>query len=286
MKSPLVFVVILNWNGNLCLGESLKSVFRMRYGQFQVVVVDNDSQDGSFEEARKNFGKAHFIRNEENVGFARGMNVGIRFAIAHGADYIWILNNDTEVGPAALAELVSAAERGGKRNLYSPLVLSPDGKPWFSGGEILWWRMRAIHVYPDIHGDAPYGTGFLSGCALFFSRETIVSLNLFDERYFLYYEDADLSVRAKALGMDCFVVPIARIIHSESSRLNPDKLYWLVFSGLLFFGLRSPLLLRPWIFCFTLLRRLKNGVDVLRKKEQSVAVRRAFRAYSEYQRLK
>ena len=280
MNSPLVFVVILNWNGKSCLDRSLKSVFRMKYDNFQVVVVDNDSRDGSFEEARRNFGKAHFIRNEENVGFARGMNVGMRFAIAHGAEYLWILNNDTEVEVGTLTELVLTAKSSGTRNLYSPLIVFPDGKEWFSGGEIMWWRMRAVHTLIRHRDDVPYVTGFLTGCALFLSKASAVRLNLFDERYFLYYEDADLSVRAKALGMDCIMVPKARIIHSESSRSNPDKLYWLVRSGLQFFDHRSPALLRPWIFCFTLLRRLKNRIDVMNHRDNAVTIRKAFRAYA------
>jgi GT2 family glycosyltransferase len=280
MKMPLVYVVILNWNGKACLDKALRSVFRLKYENVQTVIVDNDSNDGSFEQARRNFGKAHFIRNEANVGFARGMNVGIRFAIAHGAEYIWILNNDTEVDERSLSELVSAAEEKGRHTLFSPAVLNPDGTGWFSGGEIRWWRMRAEHVYPGSNGTAPYETGFLSGCAMFFSRESIVKLNLFDERYFLYYEDADLSVRAKDMDMKLFMVPRSRVFHSEESRMNPEKVYWLVFSGLQFFWARSPKSLRPWIFCFTLLRRLKNRRDVSRKKAHSLTVRRAMMDYA------
>lgn len=281
MASPLVHVIILNWNGGIFLDRALRSVFRLKYDNFQVIVVDNDSNDGSFEKARRDFGATVFIRNEENVGFARGMNVGIRFAIAHGAEYLWILNNDTEVDAQALRELASAAKIQGNGALLSPIVLTPHGDPWFSGGEIRWWRMRVEHVYPGLQGgDAPYETGFLSGCALFFSKKAIVKLGLFDERYFLYYEDADLSVRAKRLGMKLLMIPKSIVLHSEESKSNPAKLYWLVFSGLQFFQKNTRKSLRPWIFCFTLLRQLKNQVDILRKKEYSVMVGRAYRDYA------
>jgi len=127
--SPKVFVVILNWNGKDGLIDCLRSVFALSYGNFEVIVVDNASRDGSIETTKASFSRAHFILNPENLGFSSGMNVGIRFALSQGAEYVWLLNNDTECERKSLSELVSVSESEKKSTLYSPKILSPCTRP-------------------------------------------------------------------------------------------------------------------------------------------------------------
>jgi len=277
-RLPKVFVVILNWNGKDRLADCLRSVFALSYGNFEVVVVDNASRDGSIEDVKNFFSRAHFILNKENVGFSMGMNVGIRFALSKGAEYVWILNNDAECDREALSVLVSAAETHKNPAIFSPRILSPEGWDWFSGGKINYRRMRAEHVFvSDESSDGnPYPTGYLSGCALFLPKKSIEIVGLFDEGYFLYYEDADLSVRALKKGLDLLVVPKASVIHGEQSTENPEKIYWLVRSGLRFFKAHTPSFLRPWMWVYTLLRRLKNKVDKFRGKKEALPVSSAY----------
>lgn len=278
---PKVFVVILNWNGKGRLIDCLRSVFALSYGNFEVVVVDNASRDGSIEEAKGTFSRAHFVLNSENLGFAAGVNVGIRFSLSRGAEYIWILNNDTECDRSALSELVFAAQSLGARALYSPRILAADGSDWFVAGEIDYVRMRAEHADPPdgAVGIDPYPTGYLSGCALFLPRETIETVGLFDEAYFLYYEDADLSVRAQKRGFGRILVPKATVIHGEQSVDNPEKTYWLVLSGLRFFSRHTPAALRPWMNVYFVLRRMKNRFDKLRGKKEAFPVSSAYADY-------
>jgi GT2 family glycosyltransferase len=275
---PKVFIVILNWNGRERLNACLRSVFALTYGNFDVVVVDNASLDGSLEAAKALFSRAHFILNQENVGFAVGMNVGIRFSLSKGAEYVWILNNDVECDRNALSELVLAAQVSSGPALYSPRILTPDGAEWFVGGRIDYCRMRSEHVAPSgiNTNENPYQTGYLCGCSLLLSRKVIELVGLFDETYFLYYEDVDYSVRALKKGLGLIMVPKATIIHSESSTENPEKLYWLVLSGLRFFKAHTPLVLRPWVAFYTVLRRVKNGFDKLRGKKEAAPVSAAY----------
>ncbi len=276
--SPKVFVVILNWNGGDRLAACLRSVFALAYGNFEVVVVDNASRDGSLEVAKNLFSRAHFVLNPENIGFAAGMNVGIRFALSKGAEYVWILNNDTECDRKALSELVLAAQSSESPELFSPRILTPEGVEWFAGGRIDYIRMRALHVksVDAIKANDPYPTGYLSGCALFIPRKVIERVGLFDEAYFLYYEDADYSVRAAGKGVERLVVPKATVIHAEISSQNPEKTYWLVISGLRFFRSHTPLALRPWVAFYIVLRRVKNGIDKLRGKKEAFPVSSAY----------
>ena len=107
---PKVFIIILNYNGQDVIKKCLASVFKNEYADFEVVVVDNNSTDGSLEAAKNNFSKAHFIKNEANLGFSAGNNVGIRFALERMAKYVLLLNNDTEVEKDFLEKLVAVAE--------------------------------------------------------------------------------------------------------------------------------------------------------------------------------
>ena len=277
MTQPKVFIIILNWNGKDRIIPCLRSVFSLGYGNVEGVVVDNASRDGSLELARSSFGRAHFIVNERNVGFAAGMNVGIRFAISKGAEYVWILNNGTIVGKDALSVLVDAARESGKA-LLSPLILTPSGKTWFSAGKIDFIRMRSVHADPDVASreHEPYETGYLTGCALFAPKEVFEAAGLFDERFFLYYEDADFSLRAKKTGYRLLVVPKSVVVHGEQSVDNPEKVYWLVLSGLRFFEEHTPWYLHLWMQLYILLRKMKNKTDKKKGKKEAFLVASAY----------
>jgi len=272
-----VFIIILNWNGKERIVPCLRSVFSLGYKNFEVVVVDNASRDGSLELARASFGRAHFIVNEKNAGFAAGMNVGIRFALSKGAEYVWVLNNDTVVGRDALSVLVDAAEAS-RGAILSPLILTPSGKAWFSAGRVNFLRMKTEHVDPDVASreDAPYETEYLTGCALFMPKEAVKAIGLFDEQFFLYYEDADFSLRAKNAGYTLLVAPKAVVVHGEQSTDNPEKIYWLVLSGLRFFGKHTPWYLRPWMRLYILLRKMKNKTDKKKGKKEAFLVASAY----------
>jgi GT2 family glycosyltransferase len=122
---------------------------------------------------------------------------------------------------------------------------------------------------------------FISGCAMLIRAEVFKKIGLLDEDFFLYWEDADFSVRAKRAGFGLLVVADSHIRHFEKSEENrKNKIYWLVLSGLLFFQKNTPQKLRPWIFIYVILRRLKNWNDVRKNKtEINLAVRKAYRDF-------
>lgn len=280
--APKIFIVILNWNGGQVLLPCLRSVFSLTYTNFEVVVVDNASTDGSFESARSHFSRAHFIRNEKNVGFAAGMNIGMKFALSRGARYVWILNNDTLCGRDSLSELVSVIRKEQNNAILSPLILTPLGKTWFSFGKIDFFRMKAFHSAPpvDTKESNPYESEYLSGCAMFFPKRVLQKIGFFDEKYFLYYEDADISMRAKNAKIKLLIVPKAVIVHGEQSQAAQKKVYFLVLSGLRFFDLHAPRLLRPWMKLYILLRKVKNRMDRSSRNDETALL--VHKAYADY----
>lgn len=282
-KIPKVFIIILNYNGLDTIEQCLAGVFQMSYSNFEVVVVDNNSQDGSLELAKSLFPKAHFIKNKVNIGFAAGNNIGIRFALERMADYVFILNNDAETEVETLTKLVAAAEGNKNVGILSPVIYSSENNQvWFSGGKIKWLAMKAVHVrkgHPDQKGLIK--TDYVTGCAILVKKEVFKAIGLFDESFFLYYEDADLSVRAKRKGFELAVVPAAEAYHLEKSEQDKkSKTYWLVISGIIFFKKNSPAWLKPWLEIYLRARRLKNSLDVKNNKgELALQVQKAYVDY-------
>jgi GT2 family glycosyltransferase len=282
--SPKIFIIVLNYNGKDVIKNCLTSVFKIDYPDFEVVVVDNNSADGSFELAKAGFSKASFIKNEENLGYAAGNNVGIRFALERMADYVLLLNNDTEVEKDFLIRLVEAAEKDKKIGIASPVIFNGYNRQiWFSGGRIKWLKMKTTHELNTSTADA-YETGFATGCAMLVRAAVFKEIGLLDEDFFLYWEDADFSVRARRSGFKISVVSGSWAYHFEKSEENlKQKTYWLVISGLIFFQKNTPLLLRPWIKFYTALRKLKNKFDLkFKRNELAETVAKAYADYKKY----
>lgn len=285
MQPPKIFIIILNYNGKDLIKNCLESVFHSDYCNFEAVVVDNDSKDGSFEIAKKAFPRFHFIKNEKNVGFSSGNNIGIRFALEKMTDYIFLLNNDALLEKDTLTKLVEKAESE-NIGISGPLVYNQKGKIWFSGGKIKWFSMRTIHEnkLPEIHG--PYNTDYVSGCAMLIKKEVFKKTGLFSEDYFLYYEDADFCLRAQKNGFKCMVTPNTKVTHLEKSELElSNKIYWLVVSGLIFFKKNTPSRYKLWINSYKYLRRIKNLIDNLSdKKKYAAIVKKAYNDYRQWEK--
>lgn len=275
---PKVFIIILNYNGKDTIKQCLGSAFQLDYPNLEVVMVDNDSSDGSLELAKEFFPRAHFIKNEKNIGFAAGNNIGIRFALEKMADYIFLLNNDAVIKEDTVSKLVNVAEREGSIGIVGPIVYKDNSDTiWFAGGKLNWITMRASHVY-EIFSDSPYKTQYVSGCAILIKKEVFKKIGLLDERFFLYYEDADFCIRASRSGLYSLVVPNASAFHFEKSEGDKKaKTYWLVLSGLSFFKKNTSLFLKPWINLYIFLRKIKNKRDVfLGNNDLSSVVQKAY----------
>jgi len=286
--APKVYAIVLNYNGGDNVVECLKSLCKSDYPSLEIVVVDNDSKDGSLETVKNLFQKYPIIKNSANLGFAAGTNVGIRFALEKFADYVFLLNNDATVETDTLSKLVEYAEKNGGSGIVSPLILKEkNGPPWFAGGKILWTKMRAIHVHYLGQKNA-FFSHYASGCAMLVNRSVFKKIGLFDEDYFLYYEDADFSLRAKKENFAVSILPSAIAYHKEvSNKNNPAKIYWLVYSALIFFQKNTPGYLRPWTGTYLALRKLKNAYALLFTNDLNAQlVRKAYKDFKKFSHRK
>lgn len=260
------------------LKNCLESVQGVDYPDFSVVVVDNGSQDGSLETAKNLFPGISVLENGNNIGFSAGNNTGIRYALEQGADYVLLLNQDTEVEPDFLRKLMAAARENPDVGILSPLIFwKRTDKVWFSGGRIDWLAMKTRHE-KKVRQGAPYKSGFITACSMCIKREVLDRVGLLDGKFFLYWEDADFVYRAKKAGFSALVVPESVIYHFEVSKAPAGmKLYWLVFSGLRFFKKNTPFWAKGWIALYYRLRKIKNRMDlVLRPDEDARTVQKAY----------
>ncbi len=282
---PKVYAVILNYNSGETLDACLNAVFRTQYnGDFHVVVVDNASTDGSLEEARERFQHAEFIRNSKNIGFAAGNNVGIRFALERGADYVILINSDAIIETTTIARLVRAGEKCAKPSVLCPIITEPSGKIWYAGATVNWHAMRIMHTTTTphtTHTTTVIPTESATGCVVSIHKDVFKEIGLLNESYFLYYEDADFSYCARKKHFVVGVVPRARALHyevSEAPHNRPLKVYWLVLSALLFFTAHA-----SWyhkiLYKIIIPLRILKGYYAPSDKKLAPHVRRAFKDF-------
>ncbi|OGG01349.1 hypothetical protein A2Z33_02970 [Candidatus Gottesmanbacteria bacterium RBG_16_52_11] len=199
-----------------------------------VIVVDNGSADHTARAVSQKYPGIAVIRLSENAGFAAGNNRGAELAFRRGCAIIWFLNNDTFVDQGALSavdafddpnvglvgsKIYFAAGHEYHRTRYSGL--EKGHVIWYAGGIIDWNNMYASHRGVDLVDDGrfddPVETDFITGCSLFARAETLRSTGMFDERYFLYLEDVDLSLRVRRAGYRCVYYPKSVVWHKNAS---------------------------------------------------------------------
>jgi GT2 family glycosyltransferase len=229
MMDPVIYLVILNWNLKDDTMACVESVLADNDTAPRIVIVDNASDDGSVAAFRRLGPDVEVIANEKNVGFARGVNVGVRHALSRGADYVLLLNNDTIAGAGLLKTLVEIATAAPRPAVLGPAIYYHDEPQRF-------WRLGAVHrwglpVPVEVGRDArdkgqfrePFDVDYVTGCAMWVPAVIFEQVGLLDEDFYMYYEDADFCRRVRRAGFRIAVVPQARIWHkvSRSARQVP-----------------------------------------------------------------
>ncbi len=217
---PLVAVVILNWNKAEETAACVEAVARQTYPRVLTLVVDNGSAAGSLGPLEALAVPFELIRNPQNLGFTGGVNTGIARAMAAGADYIWLLNNDATPDTNVLDLLVAAMQADARIGMASPIIREANAESavQFCGGL---WDGRRMYVTSDLAisrgwADQHPEQIWLVGAALLIRRAVIDAVGWFDDRFFAYWEDVDYSVRAIQAGYRNVVVTAAEVHHAAA----------------------------------------------------------------------
>jgi GT2 family glycosyltransferase len=237
MHNPKVAIIILNWNGKEDTIECLESVKEITYLNYEILLVDNGSTDGSIECFRERYPGMEIIENTENLGFAEGNNVGIRRAMDEGADYVLLLNNDTVVDKEFLGWLVKVAESDPKIGFVGPKVYYYDycGRKDvlnFAGGKLNIWKGISYHIGKNEIDNGQYNeikkVDFVEGSCLLVKNKTIQKIGLLDSVYFTYWEENDWCMKGFKAGYYAVFAPIAKIWHKvAASNKGKKNIYYL-----------------------------------------------------------
>jgi len=237
-----VAVVVLNWNGAPDTIRCLASLHGLSSPPASIVVVDNGSTDDSVRKIRTACPKITLIETGENLGFAAGCNVGIRYVFQQDPEYVWLLNNDTVVAPAALAAMVESAQTckdvgavgSVLRFMSEPNRIQTWGGGWhhpFLGTGINWTRPVPSRW-----------VRYLVGASILLRTEALREVGLLDERFFMYREDTDLCVRLQKAGWSLRVANDSIVYHAVggSSAGGAVRDRWIAASAVRYYRKQSP----------------------------------------------
>ncbi len=245
MKEPLIYIVLLNWNGYKDTIECVKTLSKVKYKNFKILIVDNASANESVKVLKKELPQIKLLVNKENLGFSGGCNVGIKYALKDKADYVLLLNNDTLVDKNFLTELIKVSESDKNIGIVSPFIFYADSpkKIWSAG---LNFRYKNAWPFIDENRETldkgqfkkPLKNEYLTGCSMLIKKDVFNKIGYFKDEYFLYLEDMDFSVRATRCNLTLYSVPSSKIWHKigQSSKGGSHKVkYFFVRNTLLFF---------------------------------------------------
>ena len=218
-----VFVVVVTYNG-MAWYERCFSSFRASTIPVITVIVDNDSHDGTVDYIRREFPEVGVIESTENLGFGKANNIGIRYALDHGADYVFLLNQDAWIDPDALEILVSVHKKHPEYGLLSPMHLNVDRT-----GLVMKFFCRQPNngklitdLYLNQLSDV-YNTKYIHAAAWLLPKQTLQTIGGFDPIFHHYAEDDDYLNRLRYHRMRIGVCPAARIVHDHHNRIQSPE---------------------------------------------------------------
>ncbi len=264
MNEPKVFIVILNWNRKDDTLECLESIRGLKVKDYNlsVIVVDNGSTDGSVNALQGiRLGNAEYrlVTSTQNLGFAAGNNIGIKYALESGADYVMLLNNDTVVDKNLVLELLKVSKSDENVGIVSPKIYFAKGFEfhkdrykknqlgkviWYAGGKMDWANVYGKNRGVDEVNSSKFSKveeiDFATGACMFLNALCLKKVGMFDERYFMYLEDVDLSLRIKRKKWKALYAPKAILWHkvAQSSGIGSDLNDYFITRNRLMFGMK------------------------------------------------
>jgi GT2 family glycosyltransferase len=230
--TPNVWIVPINFNGLEDTRQCLRSLAELSPAA-SVVVVDNGSKEDPIAALKAEFPWAHAVRNAENRGWSGGNNVGIRFALERGAEFVVLLNNDTTVHPRLVGRLLAAAVANPGFGVLGPViryadepdVVMTDGVAFNRPGYPGFFQRRPV---PEHESDPPTAAevDVVNGCCMMVRAGVFRRVGLIDDRFFLIHEEADFCLRAREAGFRCGVLAEALVWHKGSSAFKRSGKRW------------------------------------------------------------
>ena len=226
MEKPSVTVIVLNWNGKDLTIECLESLKQVNYSNFNILVVDNGSTDGSVELLKEKFPEVSILVLEKNLGYAAGNNRGFDSLKPDQPEFVIFLNNDTIVDENFIEPLVKQLLTHKKASQTVPKIYYENDPKliWYAGGIVNLWTGSIYHLgirqYDGPAYSKTHKTKYATGCCFCMRYEEFKEFGGFDETFPMYSEDVDLSLWIRAAGKQVWFVPDSKIWHKVSASLG------------------------------------------------------------------
>ena len=225
MKASSVTAIVLNWCAEDDTAACLESLAASRYPTLTTLLVDNGSPDGSGERLRQRFPHVPYLQTGANLGYAGGNNRGMEWALEHGADYLLVVNDDAMVDPDCVDALVRAAEETGAAAV-GPEIRYFDDPELVSCGAGYFSTARALGIHREERRakreERRESVSFVSGCCVLLRSAVVRQLGAFDESFFAYVEDAELSHRYSRAGQTLVYEPAGQVLHRAIAGAPPS----------------------------------------------------------------
>jgi GT2 family glycosyltransferase len=224
--SSRIAIILLNWNAYFHSRNCLYSLSKVKELTFDLILVDNASTDDSFLKLKKEFPHVQFIQATHNLGFTGGNNVGFKKALESNYEYVMLLNNDVFVDPNYLYHLINCLDFNPEVGALQPLIYHHPNRNsiWNGGGKFNRMIGKADSMQHHNSDNFPREIDWISGCAFMIRMSLLNQVGLFNEKYFAYYEDVDLSFRIREAGYKLMLIPNSVIYHIGGGSSNtPEK---------------------------------------------------------------
>ena len=226
--NPLVYIIILNWNGRDLALDCIKSLVKVQYDNYKILVVDNGSTDDSASVIIDMFPKVEILQLDKNIGYAAGNNVGFENIKNENPEYVIFLNNDTTVDPNFIEPLVKPLIEDSMMSQTVPKIFYAKEREriWHAGGKVNLWLGLVYHkgirkFDAEIYKDSK-NTDYATGCCFCMRYKDYNELGGFDTSFPMYGEDVDLSLRIRDRGKKILYVPDSNIWHKVSASVGGE----------------------------------------------------------------
>tara|TARA_B110000459_G_scaffold52506_1_gene58483 strand:- start:26 stop:925 length:900 start_codon:yes stop_codon:yes gene_type:complete len=225
VKNSKIAIIIVNWKQYQLTKLCLYSLQKIKYDNYQIILIDNESNPKELKKIKNQFDKIITFPNQKNLGFTGANNVGIEYAIKNEFKYVMLINNDTEVEKNFINPLIEVLEKNQNFGAAQPLILNyyNRNKVWSAGG-FLNKFFGYTYVIKSPEG-IKKNIDWITGCCFFLRTDVIKKIGLLDEKFFAYYEDVDWSIRIKNAGYDLAFVKSSVVYHhgSKSSKNESNE---------------------------------------------------------------
>jgi hypothetical protein len=254
-----IFAVVVNYRRQKDTIECLESLFRSKIKdkEFKVVLVENESRETEVKKFKQLFPALDVIENKQNCGFAKGNNIGIKYSLEHGADYLVLINNDAIVKKDSISKLIEVFKKNPDVGIVGPKIYFAEGFEyhkqrynqkelgkviWYAGGKVDWGNILGSHRGLDEVDKGQYNkagtTEFVSGCCMAVKKELFKKIGYLAEEYFLYMEDLDFNIRSQKAGFKIYYQPDAIVWHKNlgttKKSINEKQQYYYTRNRMIF----------------------------------------------------